>query len=234
MIPLIQRTLDQLEGLHRVAEGFAAGERGSVTVATSHTHARYLLPPVIEAFIQQYPGVSLTLLQGYGAQVVGWLNSGEADLSVSTAPAQPPASLSFHPIGEIHRVVLAKPGHPLLGQENPSLQDLAAYPIITYGPEYGAYAQIMKIFEAASLTPTIALSTSDTDTIKTYASCGLGIAILADSAFEPERDEGLRALDVRHLFPSSTVFVGLSRERPLTPHVARLAQLLRVDLEDPM
>jgi len=230
LLPIIEHALDQIDGLPQAAAGYAAGELGSLTVATSHTHARYLLPPIIEAFIQKYPAVRLTLRQGYGEQVAAWLHSGEADISISTEPPRHAPSLSFHPIGEIHRVVLAPPGHPLLRRRKPSLADLAAYPIITYSPEYAAYAQIMKTFESRGLFPTIALGTSDTDTIKTYAMCGLGIAILADSAFEPQRDDGLRAIDVRHLFPSSPITVGLNRERPLSPHASRLMELLELDL----
>ena len=133
LVPMINRALDQLEGLHRVAEQYASGELGSLTVATSHTHARYLLPPVIEAFIRDYPAVRLTLRQGYVGQIVDWLSSGEADISVSTAPARHPTSLSFHAFRQMHRVVLTPPRHPLLKLKRPALRDLAAYPIITYG-----------------------------------------------------------------------------------------------------
>jgi LysR family cys regulon transcriptional activator len=231
LVPMINRTLDQLEELHRVAERFTSGELGSLTVATSHTHARYLLPPVIEIFIRKYPAVRLTLRQGYGDQIASWLHSGEADISISSAPAQHPRSLLFHPIGQMHRVVLTSLEHPLLKLKKPTLGDLAVYPIITYGPEYAAYTQIMSAFESQGLRPTIALSTGDTDTIKTYAMCGLGIAILADSAFEPHRDEGLRAIDARHLFPSSVITVGLNEERPLNNHALSLIELLDADLK---
>jgi len=230
LIPLIEQALDRLDGLHCVAQGFVSGDLGRLTLATSHTHARYLLPPIIEAFIQKYPKVRLTLRQGYGEQVVSWLHSGEADISVSTMPSRHPASLSFRPIGHMHRILLVPPGHPLLDIEKPTLTDLALYPIITYGPEYAAYAQIMKVFDLGGLQPTIALSTSDTDTIKTYAICGLGVAIVAESAFEPQKDDGLRAISARHLFPSTTIAVGLSMDKPLSAHASSLLTLLEAGL----
>jgi LysR family cys regulon transcriptional activator len=226
LVPMINRALDQLEGLQRIADQFKSGELGSLTVATSHTHARYLLPSVIEAFIRDYPAVRLTLRQGYVGQIVEWLGSGEADISVSTNPARHPGSLSFHPFRQMHRVLLTPPKHPLLKRKRPTLRDLAEYPIITYGPEYAAYTQIMNAFEAQALRPTVALSTGDTDTIKTYARCRLGVAIVADSAFEPRQDAGLRAIDARHLFPSSAITIGLNNERPLNVHALSLVGLL--------
>jgi len=226
LVPMIIQALDQLEGVRRVAGQFNSGDQGQLTVATSHTHARYLLPPVIEAFIRSFPQVRLTLRQGYGAQIATWLQSGEADLSISSAPQHRYSGLSFRRIGEMRRVVLTAAGHPLLKAGPLTLRSIAAYPIITYSPEFAAYSQIMAAFEASGLKPTIALSTGDTDTIKTYAMCGLGVAIVADSAFEPQRDQGLCAIDAGHLFPSTNIMLGMSKEREPTFHALKLIELL--------
>jgi len=226
LVPMINRTLDQLDGIRRVAEQFKDGALGSLTVATSHTHARYLLPPVIETFIRQFPTVRLTLMQGYVGQIVEWLGSGQADISVSTLPNRHPPSLSFKAFRQLHRVLLTPPKHPLLKIKRPTLRDLAGYPLITYAPEYAAYAQIMNAFDVQGLQPTVAMSASDTDTIKTYAICQLGVAIVADSAFDPRRDKGLRAIDARHLFPSTAITIGMNNERPLNVHALRLVDLL--------
>jgi len=226
LVPIIDQALDQLDGLHRVAGQFARGELGRLTVATSHTHARYLLPAVIEAFIREYPAVRLKLQQGHVGQITRWLATGEADISVSAAPSQPPASLLYRPFRQMHRIVLTPSDHPLHKIRGPTLRDLTRYPIITYDSEYSAYTQIMQSFEAAGLAPNLALSTSDTDTMKTYTLCGLGIAIMADSAFEPKRDEGLCAIDARHLFPSSVINIGINKERPLNQHALRFLEML--------
>ena len=226
LVPMINRTLDQLEGMGRIAEQFKEGAVGSLTVATSHTHARYLLPPVIESFIRQFPTVRLTLKQGYVGQIVDWLGSGQADISISTMPSRHPASLSFNAFRQLHRILLAPRRHPLLKIKRPTLRDLSEYPIITYGPEYAAYSQIMSAFEVQGLRPIVAMSASDTDTIKTYAMCQLGVAIVADSAFDPRRDQGLRAIDARHLFPSSAITIGMNNERPPNVHALSLVELL--------
>jgi LysR family transcriptional regulator, cys regulon transcriptional activator len=226
IVPAIARVLDQLDGIHRLARQYSAGAAGSLTIATSHTHARYLLPPAIEQFIKLYPQVRLVVKQGNLDQIIEWLGAGEADLSLSAAPAHQPASLQFHPLSTIHRIVLVPAGHPLLAVRRLTLEKIASFPIITYGREFGAHAQIVKAFEDEGLTPVMALNTSDTDTIKTYAACGLGVAILADSAFEPTRDLGLRAIDASHLFPPSIVSLGINRERQPNVHGLALAEFL--------
>jgi LysR family cys regulon transcriptional activator len=195
-------------------------------VATSHTHARYLLPPVIERFIREFPKVALRLRQGFVSQIADWVNTGEADLSVSAAPSNAYPDVSFHPYRELHRVVLAPGNHPLLKLERPTLRDIAAWPIITYDREFAAHTQILRAFEAERLNPNIALSTSDTDVMKTYAMCGLGVAIVADSAFDPKLDKGLRAIDVRHLFPSTMVHIGVKRHSLLSVHALRFIELV--------
>ena len=230
LMPLIDRTLRQLDSLPRVAQRFSSGEAGNLTVATSHTHARYLLPPVIARFIREYPTVALRLRQGFVSQIVGWMESGEADLSVSAAPPVAHPDLAFYPFRELHRIVLTPARHPLSKLPRPTLRDIAAWPIITYDREFAAHAQILRAFEAAQLEPNIALSTSDTDVMKTYALTGLGIAILADSAFDPKLDKGLRAIDARHLFPSTKVHIGLRRDAPIGAHAQRFIELVSPEL----
>jgi DNA-binding transcriptional LysR family regulator len=226
LLPLIDRILNDIDDLDRIAGQFAQGNSGSLSVATSHTHARYLLPPAIQSFIREFPSVDLRLRQGYVNQIAEWVNTGAADLSVSAAPLTPFPDLSFLPFSELHRVVLAPSGHPILSVRKPSLRELATWPIITYEREFVAHAEIMGAFKRARLNPRIVLSTGDTDIMKTYTLCGLGIAIVADHAFDEKLDPGLSAIDVRGLFPSTPLYVGIKRGRPLSTHAVRFIELI--------
>ena len=230
LLPQIERTLSQFDDLKRIARRFSTGEAGSLSVATSHTHARYLLPPVIERFIHEFPAVALRLRQGFVSQIAGWVASGDADLSVSAAPPEAHPDLDLFPFRELHRIVLTPTNHPLLKLTRPTLRDIAAWPIITYDQEFAAHGQILNAFDAVRLKPRIALSTSDTDVMKTYTLCGLGVAILADSAFDPNLDTGLRAIEVRHLFPSTKVHIGMRRHSPLSAHALRFIELVAPEL----
>jgi len=226
VVPLLNGILTDVENIHRVASRFASGETGALCVATSHTHARYLLPPIIQHFIGEFPKVDLRLRQGYVNHICKWVADGQADLSVSSAPQHAPPELELFPLGELQRIILALPGHPVLLLKRPTLAQLAEYPLITYEQEFNAYADIVGAFRVARLTPRVVLTTGDTDIMKTYVQCGLGIAIVANHCFDPAIDVTLRSLDVKHLFPSTPLYVGIKRGRPLSLHALRFIELL--------
>lgn len=231
LLPLVNRLLDQAQDLQRVAAAFADGRRGSLCVATSQTHARYLLPRVIERFLREYPQVELRLRHGHLAQIASWLESGDADISVSAAlPGTAGADLLLYPYGELYRIVVVPDGHPLAKRPHPTLDDIAAFPIITYEPHFAAHVQIMDAFRSAGLHPKIALTTGDTDIMKTYARCGLGVAIVADPAFDPAIDYNLSAIDARHLFPPATMYLGIKKARPLSTHALKFIDFIAPEL----
>ena len=230
IVPMISNFLLQLDTIRNVALEFQSGYRGKVTVATSHTHARYLLPPIIRSFIQNNPFVELSLRQGHSEQITEWLHNGEADISVLSSPGKYDPSLSFRKIGEMHRVILTSVDHPLLSASKVCLEEVARYPIITYSPEYAAHTQIMSAFEAFGLQPSVCLSAGDTDTIKTYVKFGMGVGIVASIAFDPELDSDLRAMDANTLFPPARIFLGTNINSTLSTHSQRLVQLIEDNL----
>lgn len=231
LLPMLQRTLRQLDELKHAARGCAEGQLGSLTVATSHTHARYLLPQKIERFIHDHPNVKLRIRQGYLQQIAEWLSTGEADVSVSSTINVRSPDLLFIPCGELHRVVITKPDHPLLSKADFGFNDLAKFPIITYDREFAARAQIENEFARHGLTANIVLSATDTDTVKAYVECGLGIGIVANSAFDPDKDHELEAIDARHLFPSTVIHIGLRRTSSIGASVRHFIGLFVEDVD---
>ena len=202
-----------------------SGDAGDLIVATSHTHARYSLPSVIERFIERFPRVHLRIRQGNLNQISQWVSTGEADVSIASPPSESLPGLVFLPCGEQHRVILTKPGHPLLKTRAPTLHDVATYPIITYDYDLSARSQIMRAFQRKRLTANVVMSATDADTMKTYVQCGLGIAIVADTVFDKRRDRSLRAINVRHLFESNPVYMGLRRNVHLPNYMLHFIEL---------
>lgn len=220
-----RRALNEAENVKRVVDEFLSGDVGDLTVATSHTHARYSLPAVIERFIERFPRVRLRLRQGALSQISNWVSTGEADISIAAPSPDALPGLVFLPCGELHRIVLTKPGHPLLKARKVTLEDLSSYPIITYDYEFSARSQIMRAFHRKRLVPNIVLSATDADTMKTYVQCGLGIAIMANTVFDTRSDRGLRAIDARHLFDSNPVYIGLRRNVHLPKYMLHFIEL---------
>ncbi|MBI3069195.1 MAG: LysR family transcriptional regulator [Betaproteobacteria bacterium] len=226
IVAVCRRMVSDADNLEHIAKDYRAGDAGDLTVATFHTHARYTLPPVIERFTRRYPRVRLRLRQGYLSQIAHWVKNGEADLFVATAPSEPVPELVLLPCHELHRVILTPPGHPLLGRRRVALEDVAAYPVMTYDYESAARSQVMRAFHKKHLSPNVVVRATDADVMKTYVQRGVGIAIVAHTAYDRRQDSGLRAIDARHLFESSTVHIGLRRNAYLSNHMMHFIELV--------
>ena len=211
VLAMAERILSEADNLKRVGEGFAAEATGSLVIATTHTQARYALPPVVAKFRKQYPKVSLALRQGSPMQLCEQVIAGDADLAIATEAINEYRELTMLPCFQWNRCVVAPPGHPLLAEKSLTLEAIARHPVITYDFAFAGRSQINKAFEARGLTPNVVLTAIDSDVIKTYVVLGLGVGIIAKMAFDPKQDRELRALDASHLFESSTTRIGIRR-----------------------
>jgi len=230
VLPLARRAVAIADDISKVAQNFARGSTGSLTIATAHTYARSSLPPVIKRFLNQNPQVEVRLRQGSTTQILQWVSGGEADFAVVTAPPEEHPDLSFFACAKVHRVVLTPPKHPLLGRKTVTMEDLAAFPMIGYEHGFSVRSVIMQTFEARNLVPKVVLSVTDPDIMKTYVMAGVGIAIVANTDYDRGRDRNLRVIDAQHLFPSSLVHVGVKRDRALSRHALKFLALLAPDI----
>ncbi|MBL8483362.1 MAG: HTH-type transcriptional regulator CysB [Rhodocyclaceae bacterium] len=215
VLQIAERVLSDLANLRSVGEEYSAQDRGTLTIATTHTQARYALPPVIQRFVARYPGVQLMLHQGNPVQCCEYVLSGEADLAIATEAIEQYEQLVMLPCQQWNRCVIAPVGHPLLDARPLTLEAIARHPLITYDFAFTGRSKINKAFSARGLNPKVVLTAIDSDVIKTYVGLGLGVGLIAAMAFEPERDKNLGALDCSHLFESSTTRIGLRRNKYL-------------------
>ena len=211
IIRVAERMLRDATNLKNVAQEFTSEESGSLTIATTHTQARYALPPVVKRFMERYPGVRLSLRQGSPMQIAELASSGEADLAIATEAIELFSDLVMLPCYQWNRCIVVPPQHPLLKARPLTLEAIARYPIITYDFAFTGRSKINQSFEAEGLTPNVSLTAIDADVIKTYVELGLGVGIVAYMAFDPERDRGLRAIDASHLFEPSTTHMGIRK-----------------------
>jgi len=201
VLPIVERLLLDAENLRRAGDEFSAQTSGRLSIAATHSQARYALPAVVRDFRQLYPQVTLNLHQGSPKQVAEMLLSGEADIGIATEALASYEQLVALPCYRWTHSVVVPIGHDLLKQEGPmTLQRLARYPIITYDVGYTGRTHIDEAFATEGLKPSVVLTAMDADVIKTYAELGMGVGIVASIAFDPERDRQLRAIDARELF----------------------------------
>jgi len=226
VLELAERVLRDMENIKRVGEEFSHEDVGTLTIATTHTQARYRLPAAVKAFMDQYPNVKLNIHQGNPTQVAEQVQAGEADIGIATEAISHLDKILCLPAYEWNRCVVVPPGHALLNDKPLTLEKLARYPLITYDFAFTGGSLVSSVFAKHGLTPNVVLTAIDADVIKTYVLLGLGVGLLANMAYDPERDSNLVGVDVSHLFPASITYVGLRRDVYLRRYAYDFIQLL--------
>ncbi|MEY4642625.1 MAG: HTH-type transcriptional regulator CysB [Pseudomonadota bacterium] len=207
-----REVLQKLNGIRAIADEFTDEHKGSLSIATTHTQSRYMLPPVIQAFIKRYPDVALHMHQGTPMQISELAARGAADFAIATEALELFHDLVMMPCFQWNRSVLVPKGHALADLRKLTLEALAEFPIVTYVSGFTGRSKLDLAFQAAGLQPRVVFTASDADVIKTYVRLGLGVGIIASMAVEPQRDTDLLALDASHLFEWSTTSLGFRKE----------------------
>jgi LysR family cys regulon transcriptional activator len=215
VLPIVERLLLEADNLRRAGDDYARAGHGSLSIAATHSQARYALPAAVRDFRATHPDVMLHMHQGSPQQVAQMLLNGEADVGVATEALAQYAELAALPCYQWTHVAIVPRGHALeqeaaAGQAL-TLQRLAAFPIITYEAGYTGRSHIDDAFGRAGLQPQLALVAMDADVIKTYVELGMGVGIVASIAYDDTRDRQLAAVDARHLFATNMTRLAVRR-----------------------
>jgi LysR family transcriptional regulator, cys regulon transcriptional activator len=219
VLPIIERMLTDAENLRRASRDFSERDVGPLSIAATHSQARYALPAAVRDFRQLFPQVTLSLHQGSPKQVAEMLISGEADVGIATEALAQYEQLVTLPCYQWTHAVVVPPGHALLDGQPLTLERLARYPLITYDAGYTGRAHIDDAFTKAGITPSVVLSAMDADVIKTYVELGMGVGIVASIAFDPDRDRTLQAIEAGHLFEHNLTRLAFRRNAFLRSYV---------------
>ncbi|WP_020209628.1 HTH-type transcriptional regulator CysB [Gilvimarinus chinensis] len=203
--------LRKVESIKQVAQEFSNERKGSLSIATTHTQARYALPRVIEGFIEQYPEVSLHMHQGTPMQISEMAADGTVDFAIATEALELFSDLVMMPCYRWNRCIVVPKNHPLANLHELSLEEVAKHPIVTYVFGFTGRSKLDEAFISKGLAPKVVFTAADADVIKTYVRLGLGIGIIAHMAFDEEADSDLVALDASHLFETSITKIGFRR-----------------------
>lgn len=203
--------LRKAENIKQIAQEYSNERSGTLNIATTHTQARYALPPVIRSFIQQYPEVSLHMNQGTPMQIAEMAADGSADFAIATEGLDRYSDLVMMPCYRWNRCVIVPNGHPLSRLSRLTLSDLAMYPLVTYVAGFTGRSKLDDAFSKCGIEPRVVFTAADADVIKTYVRLGLGVGIVATMAVDPDLDSDLVRLDASQLFESSVTNIGFRR-----------------------
>lgn len=222
------RVLDEAEALRKVSSEFAEGHAGTLSIAATHTQARYVLPAVLARYRAEFPAMQFRLLQGNPEQVADYVVHGDATFGLATETLDEHPSLDTRPAYAWRHCLVVPPEHRFAQTlSTPALADLAREPIITYTAQFAGRRGIDAAFAAAGMTPNIVLEAIDSDVIKAYVELGFGVGVIADVAVDSERDRGLVRIDAHGLFPEKTARIASRIGMPLLPFERRFVQMVR-------
>lgn len=223
ILKIARRMLSDAQAVRAVGEAATQQDSGRLVVATTHTHARYVLPDVVQQFTERYPRVQLVLRQSHAHGVAELVAAGEADLGISASSDRAAADLIVFPCYKLSRALVAPVNHPVLSASPLTLHEIARYPLIALDTIFDAGRRVLKTFASAGLSPTVVMRATDTGVIKWYVRRGLGIAVLPAIAYDPERDWGIRAIPVENLFEGQVACLMLRRNHYLLRYMRDFA-----------
>jgi LysR family cys regulon transcriptional activator len=220
------RILQETQAIKRISDETRGQNNGTISIGTTHTQARYVLPLVIQQFRAKYPKVDLHLHQGTSEQISEMARLDRIDFAIATGSRELFESFVLLPCYRWHRRIIVRSDHPLASLSRPTLKQLATYPIVTYVFSFDGPSSLSQVFANAGFKLTVALTARDADVIKTYVRLGLGVGIVADVAIDAQADHDLVSIDASHLFPAHTTWIGFARAGLLRGYMYDFMHLL--------
>lgn len=226
VIERARKILREVDNISSLASDLTAEQEGTLSIATTHTQSRYVLPEVIKAFRSRYPRVDLELHQGTSEQIAELVANQQVDFAIASGAEGMFADLTLLPIYHWHRIVLVPKQHPLSRSTKPlDLATLAAYPLVTYVFSLTGESSFKRAFADQNLDFRVVFTARDADVIKTYVRMGMGVGVLASMAYECKDQEDLKAIDAKGLFPRITTWLGFPRDRVLRGYMVDFIHL---------
>ncbi|HEY2591675.1 MAG TPA: HTH-type transcriptional regulator CysB [Steroidobacteraceae bacterium] len=225
------RILQETQAIRDLATELRDEGRGSLSIGTTHTQARYVLPEVIRDFRARYPQVRLNLHQGTTEQIAEMGAQDRIDCAIATGSEHLFGDMTLLPCYRWHRVIVVPLEHPLAAVTRPSLKQLSGYPLVTYTFSFSGPSSLPQAFAKAGLTPDVAITARDADVILAYVRLGLGVGIVAQMAVDPKEDADLVAIDASHLFSAHVTWIGFRRGVLLRRYMYEFVQLLAPHLD---
>lgn len=226
VVDLARRIIRDVENIHNVGKDLTAEQEGTLSIATTHTQARYVLPKIISQFHKRFPNVKLELHQGTSEQIAALVSENRVDFAIATESRELFPELNLLPCFAWDRIVLVPKKHPLaLAQEELSLEALAEHPLVTYVFSSKRESSFLNAFAEKDLQPKVAFTARDADVIKTYVRVGMGVGVVAPMALQEEDLKDLTSICAQSLFPTVTTWIGFPRDKILRRFMKEFIQM---------
>ena len=218
--------MQEVENIRTLAADYFEEKDGSLSIATTHTQARYVLPKIIATFREHFPDISLNLHQGTSEQIADMVAANKIDFAIATGANHLFSDLLLVPSYHWDRSIIVPKGHALTKLNRKiTLRDLVEYPLVTYVFSFNGESSLKRAFAEEGLEPNVGFTARDADVIKTYVRMGLGVGIVASMAADCSDRDDLEVIDAEGLFPRSTTWIGYRKDAVLRRYMVDFIQL---------
>ena len=226
--------MQEVENIRSLAADYFEEDNGSLSIGTTHTQARYVLPEIITAFRERFPNITLNLHQGTSEQIADMVAGNKIDFAIATGSQHLFSNLLLVPSYRWDRQIIVPKGHPLTKLERKvTLHDLVEYPLVTYVFSFSGESSLKRAFADEGLEPNVGFTARDADVIKTYVRMGLGVGIVASMAADCSDRKDLQVIDAEGLFPRSTTWIGYRKDAVLRRYMVEFIQLFAQHITPP-
>lgn len=214
----VEALLNSVKSIKQAAREYSNANRGSLSIATTHTQAQFILPTILQRFSEKYPRIDLQVHQGNPKAMCKLAATNSVDFVVASETINEFDELITIPAYRWNRYIVVPKGHSLTKKSEITLADLAAFPILTYMLGLTGRSKLDRTFHAANLEPNVVFTATDSDVIKTYVRLGFGVGIIAEMAKGSHHDSELDCIDASHLFPDSIIKIGFRHSRHIAAY----------------
>ena len=222
----VNSLLNNVKSIKQAAREYSNANRGSLSIATTHTQAQFILPPVLQKFSHKYPRIDLQVHQGNPKAMCKLAANNSVDFVIASETIDEFDELITIPAYKWNRYIVVPNGHSLTKKSQVSLVDLASFPILTYMLGLTGRSKLDRTFHAANLEPNVVFSATDSDVIKTYVRLGFGVGIIAEMAKGHQHDNELSCISASHLFPDSIIKIGFRHSRHISAYQYEFLHLM--------
>ena len=214
---LLEISMPLVQGIDSLIETFTERsgnlESGELNIAAGESTILYILPDIIKAFSEQYPGIRIKLHNVTGRDGMEMLRKDESDFAVGSM-LEIPEDIHYYPIFQFNPVLITPSDHPLTRLKNITLKDISPYGLILPPRHLSTWRMVDYVFQQHNVHYTVTLEAGGWEVIKKYVEYGLGISIVTDICLTG--NENLSRIELDRYFPTRSYGVVIRKGKHLS------------------
>ncbi|MCL6446379.1 MAG: LysR family transcriptional regulator, partial [Alicyclobacillus sp.] len=228
-----KRLLAMEQALRDELQRFSDPEVGTIRIGAGVTPSIYLLPPVLSQYRAAHPGVVFDVRTGSSREVAAMVRARDIALGILTTLDTQVTDLTAVPLMRDPLVLVAAPGHPLLGAGAVHFHEAAPYPFVVMRSGSGLRQLVNELAGTSGWSPRIAMETDSLESSSRLVQLNAGLAVLPASCVHDDLRAGrLKQVPLVQPLPSRTLMLVRRKHGALPACAERFAAKMPALLQE--